>query len=68
MFRRVGALETCAYHRDAHFTLHAMDCVVGMIAARVMRERRDHAVGVGRGGSAEYPPRTVVGAPACRNL
>ena len=26
-----------------------MDCVAGLIAARVMRERRDHAIGVGRG-------------------
>jgi hypothetical protein len=47
-------------------SLHVMDYVVGIVAARVMRVRRDHTVGVGRGGSAEYPQRTVAGTPACR--
>ena len=66
IFRRGRALRTQAYRREAHFTLHAMECVVGLITVRVMRERRDHAVCVGRVGSAEYPRSTVAGAPACR--
>jgi hypothetical protein len=68
IFRRGRALRTQAYRREAHFTLHAMKCVVGLITVRVMRERRDHSVCVGRVGSAEYPRSTVAGAPACREL
>jgi hypothetical protein len=34
--------------------------------AHASRSYRDHTVGVGRGGSAEYPQRTVAGTPACR--
>ena len=61
--RRSRAYSTHAYRRDAYYTLHAMDCVAGLIAARVTRERRDHADGVGRVGvrvgSVEYPRRTA---------
>ena len=47
--------------RKLYVTLHAMSCVFGLIAVRVMRERRDHvhvlfaSGGRGRGDILKVP-------------
>ena len=55
IFRCGPLLATHAYRLEALGILNSMECMIGLIVARVMRECRDHAVGVGWGGSAEYP-------------